>query len=372
MSEERGAEPNRNNSFDAVRLIAALTVLLAHQINIAGYTLSGYAQPSLGPFGPKLADAGLYVFFALSGYLVYQSLDADPRPARFLSSRMLRIYPGAIVNTVACLLFGAAVTTLSASAYWGDPETRRYFVHNVAILFTPTQFQLPDVLAESRWPAVDVPIWTLKYEILCYLVLLVVYKLVGPRPRLRWACLCGSALFWTATFVMQRAFPALLPSDADTLASFSGVHVVRFFMVFFSGAAYAAAGPSSAATRTAAMVVLISAIALVPSVEVKFAFTILLIGFAAIEVGRSRLLFSRAYRRCGDLSYGTYLYAFPIQMLTLSRWLDASNFWWLTLIDVGLALVCAVLSWRFVERPALRLKRGRLERAVLRQTPSLA
>ncbi|RYC30002.1 acyltransferase [Lichenibacterium minor] len=372
MSENRGAEPDRSNSFDAVRLIAALTVLLAHQQNIAGYTLAGYGQPSLGPFGPKLADAGLYVFFALSGYLVYQSLDADPRAARFLSSRALRIYPGAVVNTVACLLFGAAVTTLSVSAYWGDPETRRYLFHNVAILFTPTQFQLPAVLAESRWPAVDVPIWTLKYEILCYLVLLVAYKLIGPRPCLRRACFSGSALVWTAAFVVQRAFPALLPSGADTLASFSGVHVIRFFMVFFSGAAYAASGPSTGAARAAAAAVLVSAIAFIPVTELRFTLTTLLIGFTAIEIGRSRLLFSHAYRRCGDLSYGTYLYAFPIQMLTLSRWLDASNFWWLTLVDVAVALVCAVLSWHLVERPALRLKRGRRERDAPRRSPSLA
>ena len=372
MSQDPEIRPDRRNSFDAVRLAAALAVFLAHQLNIAGYALPGYGQPSLGPFGPKLADAGLYVFFALSGYLVYQSLDADPRPTRFLAARALRIYPGAVVNTLACLVFGAAITSSAAWAYWNDPEVGRYLVHNAAILFTPTQFQLPQVLAESRWPAVNVPIWTLKYEILCYLALLATCKLIGPRPGLRRSCLIGAAVAWTATFAIQRVFPSILPSGSDTLASFSGVHVIRFFALFFSGAAYAAAGPATPWRRVAVAAALASAIAVVPATGVRFVLTTLLIGLAAIEVGRSRFLFSRLYHRCGDLSYGTYLYAFPIQMLTLTRWLDASNFWWLTLIDLALALACAALSWRLVERPALRLKRGRREGIALRRSPSLA
>ena len=57
--------PDRRNSFDLVRLLAALAVMLAHQLNIAGYVLPGYGQFAVGPSAPKLADAGLYVFFAL-------------------------------------------------------------------------------------------------------------------------------------------------------------------------------------------------------------------------------------------------------------------------------------------------------------------
>lgn len=359
MSRSAGASPDRRNSFDVVRLAAACAVFLAHQLNIAGYALPGYGQPSLGPFGPKLADAGLYVFFALSGYLVYQSLDADPRPSRFLSARALRIYPGALANTLACVLFGAAVTSATAAAYWSDPEVARYLFHNAAILLTPTQFQLPQVLSESPWPSVNVPIWTLKYEILCYVALLVAYKLIGARPGLRQFCLVGAASACTALFAAQRAFPEMLPSGSDTLASFSAVHIIRFLMVFCWGAAYAAAGPATGLRRATVAAALVCAVAILPMPEIRFTLTTLLIGFAAIEIGRSRLLYSRTYHRCGDLSYGFYLYAFPIQMFTLTRWLDASNFWWLTLADLVLALACAALSWRLLERPALRLKRGR-------------
>ena len=370
MSQGRPAEPDRRNSFDAVRLLAALSVLLAHQFNIAGYTLPGYGQPSLGSSGPKLADAGLYVFFALSGYLIHQSLVADPRPGRFLSARVLRIYPGAVVNTLVCIAFGAVVTAWPAATYWSDAETWRFLVHNAAILFTPTQFQLPGVLADSPWPSVNVPIWTLKYEILCYLALLGFFKIIARTRIARRTALVAVAVALTAAFAYQRTFPSVSPSGLDTLGWLSGVHGVRFFTVFFCGAAYAAAEPWTRAGRSVAAVALACALLLDPVAEFRFIASVLSLGFAAIEIGKSRALFVPLYDRLGDLSYGTYLYAFPIQMLTLSRWLDDRNFWLLTLVDVALALGCACLSWRFVERPMLRLKHRRRAATPARAEPA--
>ncbi|MDQ6618960.1 MAG: acyltransferase, partial [Pseudomonadota bacterium] len=59
----------------------------------------------------------------------------------------------------------------------------------------------------------------------------------------------------------------------------------------------------------------------------------------------------------GDFSYGVYLYAFPVQQTFSSFGASA----WPLPVYVGCAFVvtlaCAVLSWRLVEAPALRLKR---------------
>ena len=102
---------------------------------------------------------------------------------------------------------------------------------------------------------------------------------------------------------------------------------------------------------------LLLAVWLMASIEaIRFAAAIFLLGFGAVELGRSRVLYSTAYHRVGDLSYGIYLYAFPIQMLTLSRWLTPGNVWLITGLDLAIVLACATLSWRFVERPTMRLK----------------
>ena len=53
-----------------------------------------------------------------------------------------------------------------------------------------------------------------------------------------------------------------------------------------------------------------------------------------------------------DLSYGTYLYGWPVQKLVLIL-LPAAAPLALFLLSLPLALGCAVLSWGLVEGPAL-------------------
>jgi peptidoglycan/LPS O-acetylase OafA/YrhL len=62
------------------------------------------------------------------------------------------------------------------------------------------------------------------------------------------------------------------------------------------------------------------------------------------------------HRLGGDLSYGTYLYGWPVQMMVLTIFgnqIGVLNFAALSLV---LSLALAAMSWRYVERPALRLK----------------
>lgn len=64
------------------------------------------------------------------------------------------------------------------------------------------------------------------------------------------------------------------------------------------------------------------------------------------------------YRRLGDYSYGTYLYAFPLQGLAVWLWGPLTPH-----LNVALAipptLLCAILSWHLIERPTLHLRHQR-------------
>ena len=246
---------------------------------------------------------------------------------------------------------------LSRSEFWHNPLTWRYLRHNLLILTIPTQFQLPGVLADARWPAVNVPIWTLKYELICYLLLLAVYKGVPRRPGTVRLVMTAAAVLGLGFFLATRLYPSPNMPGLESLGAIYTVHLARFLMVFFAGALYAAAEPQGERTRLLLWMVPASLVCFGPTPEFGRAGIVLTLALLAIEVGRSPYLFSRTYRRIGDLSYGTYLYAFPIQLLSLTRWLTPSNFWALTLLDVILILACAALSWHLVERPALQLKR---------------
>jgi peptidoglycan/LPS O-acetylase OafA/YrhL len=344
------------NSFDAIRLIAAFSVLIAHQLSFTGEYLPGYAPPSLGPWGPKLADAGLYVFFALSGFLIFGSLESKPRPGLFLTARILRIYPGAFVNTLICLLFAAATTSVSQTEFWQSPTTRQFLLHNTLIIVPPTEFQLPGFVAEARYPSVNVPIWTLKYELLAYVCLLASFFATRCCRKVMRVTLVTTAVLMAATFFYTRIFPTDNGPGLSSLGSLYAVHTARFFMVFFFGAAYASLQPISLGVRSLFFLTSALVMVLIPSIHVARIIFIMLIAIAAIEIGRTSLLHSRIYARVGDLSYGTYLYAYPIQVFTITYFLNDHNVFQLMLIDIVIVLACATVSWRFVERPALKLK----------------
>ena len=61
-------------------------------------------------------------------------------------------------------------------------------------------------------------------------------------------------------------------------------------------------------------------------------------------------------RRIGDLSYGTYIYAFPIQQ-TIIHYFPGISVTSLIAYTVPITYAFAFFSWRLVERPALRLRR---------------
>ena len=341
----------RENSFDLLRLFAAFCVYFSHQM-----AFLGYEEPALGPLGISLASTGLYIFFALSGYLVFKSLARSADPRQYFLARGLRIYPGAVANVIFCLVLGACITSLPASTYLTTLQTWNYVFHNASIFVTPTQMELPGVLASARWPVVNGSIWTIKYELLCYVLLFVTYRLAA---RTRYAMstamdLCAAVA--VCLYVWYISTPPNPPSEIF-FTRYNWFNLSRFFMTFLFGALVAASEPHGDKTRLAFLSIPAALIVFGPSPEFARCGIILLLTYFVIEIGKTRLLYSVSYRRLGDLSYGYFLYAYPIQNVVNTALWNGHNFWMLTFLTSALTFACAYLSWRFVEKPCLSFKR---------------
>ena len=83
----------RHNNFDALRLVAAVSVMFSHAFLIAEG--SQRHEPLIVLTGNQaiLGLCGVFVFFAISGFLVTQSFEQTGDPWRFLAKRALRIFP---------------------------------------------------------------------------------------------------------------------------------------------------------------------------------------------------------------------------------------------------------------------------------------
>ena len=160
---------SRRNNFDALRLLAAVSVIFSHSFLIAEGTQKHEWLIRLTGNQSILGLTGVFVFFAISGFLVTQSFEETGDPLRFLAKRALRIFPGLFVAALlSAFVLAPFVTTLEPGAYFSRPEPYRYVIGNT--LLDPTVHELPGVMFVNNPVGLEIngSMWTLRLEFMMY------------------------------------------------------------------------------------------------------------------------------------------------------------------------------------------------------------
>jgi peptidoglycan/LPS O-acetylase OafA/YrhL len=298
-------------NFDVMRLAAALLVVVSHTFPLSG-------RPPLRIWGVEdLGALGVSIFFVISGYLVTASYRRDPKT--YLIKRVLRIEPGLIASLVVTVILLGFFTTAPQAEYW--PQAALYVLRN-ALLY-PATYDLPGVFeAAPMAGVVNGVLWTLRLEFTFYLLLLLIRADLRVVLALAAAC-AGVWLVMTFT----------TPGWADERLTRIAFLTARNGFLFFAGCALQLTG-----ARVPLWLGAVSAAAFP------------LVGPLALPTAVAGL--ARPGKLPADLSYGVYIYAFPLQQ-ALAVWGQLT-----VLSAVAAVLPFAVASWFLVERPALKLKPG--------------
>ena len=163
----------RRNNFDALRLVAAASVMFSHAFLIADGTQNNEWLIRLTGNQSILGLTGVFVFFAVSGFLVTQSYEQTRDPLRFVAKRALRIFPGLFVATViSAFVLAPLVTTLRPSAYFSQPAPYLYVLGNT--LLDQTVHELPGVMFVNNPVGLEIngSLWTLRFEVMMYAMVL--------------------------------------------------------------------------------------------------------------------------------------------------------------------------------------------------------
>lgn len=331
---------DRDNNFNLIRMVAAAAVLVSHAYPIA--LGAGAAEPLEGLIGHSLGWVAVDIFFVISGFLIARSFDRSRRVEDWFAARFMRLFPGLfVVVSLTALVLGPLTTDLPLGAYFSSPAVGTYVVRNVTLF--SLQYELPGVFAHSPYPgAINGSLWTLIHEVLCYMgVLFAGLWGILRRPRWMAAALAAYLAVYAMTFI--PAMGALLPSKAFSLRDLSlpfalgmGFYVWR----------------DRIPLRWEISAGLAALAALLHGTPVFTESFILWLGYTVMVVAYLPGGVVRRYNELGDYSYGMYVYAFPAQQLAVHLFGPLAP-WQNMAIAFPAALFCAVLSWRWIEKPSL-------------------
>ena len=325
------------NNFDGVRIGLALIVVFAHM----GILTEAFEFSNLKyVFDSVFAVKG---FFAISGFLVGRSYLSSSSLGDYAERRIRRIFPAYLATILFCLLIGAVTTSLTVSDFLAAPHTLRYLFANLtfANFLQPT---LPGVFDVNPLHYMNGSLWTIKIELMLYFctpVLIFLFRKYGAITISAIAFVSSVAWAWYFEHAYQgrwgveiaRQFPGqlsyfvvglLLSFDLRILARLKYVALVSVVLLF-----------------------------VLDDWRIKLFLDPITYATVVIYLSISAMR-SLGIGRFGDISYGIYLYHYPIIQLLIFCDIFELNVWLGLAVALLSTVVVAFASWHFLEKKWLR------------------
>ena len=328
----------RDNNFDALRVIFASMVVFFHIGILTG-------QPALAWMQHLSATFAVQGFFVVSGFLVSMSFERSSSLSSYWGKRIRRIGPAYITIVVVASVFLASFSTYSVSRYFASAGFWDYLANNLLLMnFRATT--LPGVFKGNPISAVNGSLWTIKVEVGFYIAVPIIVWLIR---KYGWRTILG--VVFLGSVVWHLVFGMLGAHDPVGLYARLAKQLPGE-LSFFAGGAWAyyrvleGRSPSFLLAAVGTLAYALTS-GLVLEVVAPFA-VVALVSWVAIAGPKLPPL-----GRHGDFSYGIYLYHFPIVQVLIAVGLFAWSPYTAVLVAIVAVLCCSVVSWFFIESPAL-------------------
>lgn len=341
----------------------AFLVIFSHAYLIGGFGVEPLA--AITGMRHTLGEVGVALFFVLSGFLITRSGLRLQSIGRFLWHRWLRIFPGYWVCLLVCgFLFAPCFAMLEYggsygrvfSAPWDLPHS--YILRNAA-MFHADAFTINGVmnmrpvniahlLRHNPYPyGFNGSLWSLPYEFACYFAV-AIFTATGVLDRRRRVVAAVFLGFW-GLYAFERLSPAVF-GDCFSNDAAPVVLVGAYFSAGSLCFLYRETIPCSTKLFVVAIgmmagALILGAFSVVAPVAMSYAFM-----WLAFKLPVSR------FDAHGDWSYGTYIYAFPVQQGLVLLEVHKQGLAMYVMSSLLVTLVFAVLSYWLIEARCLRLK----------------
>jgi peptidoglycan/LPS O-acetylase OafA/YrhL len=331
------AHIGRENNLNAVRLGMSLLVVFAHSFALS---LGLEHTPR---FTIACGEVAVNIFFFISGLLITASWLRSKNMNDYLRKRILRIYPGFIVALLFSIVVMTAANPTKASPLFS-------WLGIKSIIWGCFTLSFMSTAGDAVFPANPFPghangsLWTIPVEFQCYLLVAIIGLFCLFKRR--WLIL---GLFVYSYLLLCKGL----------WLGWDVTHLDRRFLVYFSAGMCAWLWRDKILYHWSIILVLLGLILtfLVAKLPLSLIEPLTLM-YLALWIGYAKPFNFIRWCDKTDLSYGVYLYAFPIQQL-IATTAYGRNPWRMMVAAIPLSLLAAFASWHLVEKRFLRMKSSR-------------
>jgi len=337
---------SRNNNFDILRLFGALLVIFSHSFALAGFT-----EPKVPFQFTTFGTLGVQIFMLIGGFLVTMSFLNRKNFLKYMYSRCLRIFPGLLVVVLLTMFFlGPLITNISLKEYFTSLETYNYI--KTVGLYTIYPLNLPGVFNNNVYPVVNGSLWTLKYEFTFYILI----GLMGVFGFFKKKYFSAILFLVVLLLISQHVF-----LDNVFLFNVLNLNIFLSLLIYFLlGSCFYLYRKKIPLKKSIFLFCIL--ILLLASIfgGIKSSYISLFLGyitfyFSFIDLEKIKSFFK--IEKLGDISYGLYIYAFPIQELIV--YLNGGGKMkpsYVFFFSLPIIIILSLISWNLIEKKFLKFK----------------
>jgi len=342
----RQLDPHKN-SLNLLRLLLASLVLVAHAYYISGRGVGPHID------GENLGGWAVFGFFAISGYLVTASRWSSTL-GTYLVHRIARIFPAFLVCLVMVAFVFAPIGYLSvhgtlAGFLTAGPTTPLNFVFSNSMLRV-NSYEIAGTPSGVPYPgAWNGSLWTLYYEFLSYLAIAGL-AVIGWVRRSPWGVAVAFVLSVGAHAAWGRVISPLVGGNGD-------VQLLLKLLPLFLGGALIQRLRGRLPLHWAGAAISVSAVLGAIWVFDGWGAQLTAPFIAYLLLWVASVVPSPPLVQRHDISYGVYIYAFPVQQLLILTGVHQRGLLVYDVLTLVSVVPLAIGSWLLVERPVMRRAR---------------
>jgi peptidoglycan/LPS O-acetylase OafA/YrhL len=232
--------------------------------------------------------------------------------------------------------------------YFENKEVFTYVPRNLFLL--DMQYSITGIFESNPYKsAINGSLWTICYEFLFYILL---PALIVCRKNIK-----AIRLLLALAFVIAVLINIFFITLAKHVAIFGlmGNYVVLFGTFLIAGALLAAIDIQQIKNKSTIVLFLLAVASVCVYFDVFDAIQYLVLPVVIILIGLQSTKYINSINSwIGDVSYGTYIYGFPVQQTLMYYFkLDQVT---LCFYSIVISLIFGFLSWHLIEKNALKLK----------------